>query len=330
MKTAQSSKRFYSSLSYLCALCVLCVLCASASAQPKPVPTLQVIPQADDQAAFVRDDTEIARYHFGAALKRPFLFPIIGPSGRGLTRMGHPHDPVTHSHHNSVWVSHKDVNGVNFWEDSNKARILCLRVERYEDLGEISWVQSTNAWVDEEHHKTVMTERRRSTVQLLPHNEWVLYLDLQLEAPADEPVTFGKTPFGLVGVRMAKTIGQNDGGGEIRNSAGQSGEKDILWKAAKWVDYSGPIREGVLEGITLMDHPANPNHPTIFHVRPDGWMGTSLTQAAPRTIEAGKALRVRYALYVHAGKPSLEDLDKRWGEFAKTELPDLNPPVKKN
>jgi hypothetical protein len=316
-------------------LIFLGVLCASAvnslAAAPKPVPRLQILPQPDDQAVFVRDDTEIARYHFGSTLKRPFLFPIIGPSGRGLTRMGHPHDPVTHSHHNSVWISHKDVNGVNFWEDSpSKARILCQRIDRYEDLGETSWVQSTNAWMDEEHHKILMTERRRSTVQLLPNNQWLLFLDLQLEAPADEPVTFGKTPFGLVGVRMAKTIGQNDGGGEIRNSAGKSGEKDILWKAAKWCDYSGPIREGVVEGITLMDHPGNPNHPTIFHVRPDGWMGTSLTQAGQRTVEPGKPLRVRYCLYVHSGKPTLEDLDKRWNEFAKTELPDLNPRQKKN
>src|SRR5690348_517792 len=62
MKAAPSSNRFCCSLSYLC---VLCVLCGSSLAQPKPVPTLQVIPQADDQAAFVREDTEIARYHFG-------------------------------------------------------------------------------------------------------------------------------------------------------------------------------------------------------------------------------------------------------------------------
>ena len=31
---------------------------AQATATAKPVPRLQIIPQADDQAAFVRDDTE--------------------------------------------------------------------------------------------------------------------------------------------------------------------------------------------------------------------------------------------------------------------------------
>jgi hypothetical protein len=308
----------------------LVLICTVARAEPKPVPVLQVIPQPYQQATFAREDQEIARYHFGVELRRPFLFPVVGPSGRSLTRMGHPRDPQSHSHHNSVWVAHHSVNGVSFWADSGKGKIVHQRLDQYEDLGETSWVAVTNHWVDEgKNNQVLLVERRRTTVQLLPKGEWLMYLDLQLEAPKDQAVTLGKTPFGLVGVRMAKTIGVNDGGGEIRNSEGKSGEKEILWKPAKWCDYSGPVREGVLEGITLMDHPANPNHPTAFHVRSDGWMGSSLTEAAERVIEPGKPLRVRYGLFVHSGKPAMEEVERRWGEFAKTELPDLNLPVKK-
>ena len=310
----------------------LCFLGASAvnsfGEEAKPVPRLQVLPQAYDQAAFIREDVEVARYHFGPALRRPFLFPVIGPSGRSVTRMGHPRDPQSHSHHNSVWVAHHSVNGLSFWGDTAKGRIAHQRLDQYEDLGEVSWVTSTNHWIDEAKNGLVlMSERRRTTVQLLANNELMLILDLELSAPknAAVPVTLGKTPFGLVGVRMAKTIGVHDGDGEIRNSEGKSGEKEIFWQAAKWCDYSGPIREGVLEGVTLMDHPKNPNHPTVFHVRGDGWMGSSLTHAGDRLIEPGKPLRVRYGLYVHAGKPAVAELEKRWGEFAKTELPELEP-----
>ena len=71
-------------------------------------------------------------------------------------------------------------------------------------------------------------------------------------------MTLGKTPFGPIGVRMAKTIGVTDGGGRILNSAGQRNEAEAFRKPARWVDYSGPITNEQTAGITLMDHPANP------------------------------------------------------------------------
>src|SRR4051794_24318845 len=89
---------------------------AARGGEPKPVPRMQAIPLPSSQVSFQRDGEEITRYYAGAEFKRSFLFPVIGPSGRSLTRMGHPHDPVTHSHHNSVWIAHQNVDGANFWE----------------------------------------------------------------------------------------------------------------------------------------------------------------------------------------------------------------------
>jgi hypothetical protein len=122
---------------------------------------------------------------------------------------------------------------------------------------------------------------------------------------------------------MAKTIGVRDGGGIIRNSEGGVNEKLVLWKPARWVDYSGPITANAREGITLMDHPSNPNHPTVFHVRDDGWMGASLTFAGPRVLKPGTPLRLRYGLYVHAGVPSVVDLQQHWQVFSELPLPRL-------
>jgi hypothetical protein len=119
---------------------------------------------------------------------------------------------------------------------------------------------------------------------------------------------------------MARTIGVNDGGGAIRNSEGGVNEKEALWKPAKWVDYSGPITATAVEGITLFDHPTNPNHPSIFHVRNDGWMGASLTFDGPLRLQSGKPLALRYGLYVHAGMPSAKRLQSRWEEFAREPL----------
>lgn len=279
---------------------------------------MQALPLPDQQVSFQRDGFELCRYYFGTTLRRPFIYPVMGPSGRSLTRMGHPHDPESHSHHYSVWISHADVDGLSFWEDRSKARIVHQRIEQFADADDESFLVAVNAWLNETNSKTILTERRAVRVQPLPNQEWLLVLDVELRAGTNA-VTFGKSPFGLIGVRMAKTIGVNDGGGVLRNSEGQVGEPEIFWKHARWVDYSGPITAAAIEGITLMDHPSNPNHPTGFHVRSDGWMGASLTLDAARTLQPGEALAVRYGLYVHSGQPSLDALNRRWETFAKTQ-----------
>lgn len=288
---------------------------AQEASAPKPVPRLQVIPMPYDQASFQRDGVEIARYHFSPELNRPFLFPVIGPSGQSLTRMGHPRDPHSHSHHNSVWISHNDVNGVDFWSDSGKGKIRHKCIIKFEDMGESSLAITENEWVTTEG-KVLLLETRRVTVCLLEDSEWLLIIDMELKA-ADRAITLGKTPFGLIGVRMAKTIGVNDGGGTIRNSQGGVNEKEIFWKRAKWVDYSGPVTNQRIEGVTLFDHSDNPNFPTYFHVRNDGWMGASLTFDGPRTLEPGKPLHIRYGLYVHSDMKPKDALEAKWTQFSK-------------
>ncbi|MCL4786186.1 MAG: PmoA family protein [Verrucomicrobia bacterium] len=288
----------------------------------KPVPRAQAIPLPHHQISLQRDGIELTRLHFDPAYLRPFVFPVLGPAGQSLTRMGHPHDPVTHSHHNSVWISHHDVNGLSFWDDRGQGRIVHLRVEQLEDGAEEAGALTVNEWRNAEG-AVLLTERRRTAIRLLPEGEWWLLLDLELSAAGSNSVTLGKTPFGLIGVRVAKTMGVHDGGGMNRNSAGGVNEPGTHWKPARWLDYSGPVATGVNEGLTLMDHPANPNHPTVFHVRDDGWMGASLTFDGPREIKTGPPLRLRYGLWVHRGVPSVESIESQWRSFADSKLSSL-------
>jgi len=298
----------------------------TAAAFAQTVPSLQVTPQPYAQAAIERDGQEIARYHFGDTLRRPFLYPVIGPAGRSLTRMGHPHDPVTHSHHNSVWISHQDVNGISFWADNGQGKIAHVKTLQYDDGPDAAVIDVENVWLGPDK-KQILKERRRQEFIAQPNKQWLLVIDLLLQ-PASDEFTFGKTPFGLVGVRMAKSIGVKDGGGQIRNSAGGLNEKEILWKQATWVDYSGPITNDHQEGITLFDHPQNPNHPTYFHVREDGWMGTSLTYDAPRILKPGESLRLRYGLWIHAGVPTADEINGQYQAFRKRTFAEVNMAAK--
>ncbi|MHC4581444.1 MAG: DUF6807 domain-containing protein [Planctomycetota bacterium] len=288
---------------------------AQTPSAPKSVPRMQAVPMPYHQVSFQRSGVELARYHFGPALHRPFLFPVNGPTGRSLTRMGHPHDPESHSHHNSVWISHHDVNGTNFWSDAGKGKVRHKRIVEFVDSDERASLVTEHEWTDGDG-RVLLLEMRRITVAPLTGGEWLLTIDTEFK-PRAQAVRLAKTPFGMIGVRMAKTIGVHDGGGTIRNSEGAVNEKGVFWKRAKWVDCSGAIASGKVEGIALFDHPDNPNFPTYFHVRNDGWMGASLTFDGPREIPSGQGLRLRYGLYIHSDAKPAEAIGKMWQRFAK-------------
>jgi len=310
---------------FLVASVVLLTISAAFAQVPlptaKPVPQLQALPLPNDEISFQRDGVELARYHYSTNLLRPFIYPVNGPTGRSLTRMGHPHDQQSHKHHYSVWISHHDVNGVSFWDEKGAGVITHQVLEKIEDGDRSAYLVVQNAW--KTNGVTVLLERRQVTVQDLPNREWLLIIDLHLESPKGE-VTLGETAFGLLGARLAKTIGVLDGGGLIRNSEGAQDEAGTFRKPAKWVDYSGPILTGVNEGLTLMDHPANYNHPSAFHTRADGWMGAALTFGGPKAISPGQPVVLRYGLYVHGGVPEPAKINKIYEDFAQTKRPDLS------
>src|SRR5918993_1393514 len=74
---------------------------------PFTFPRCEVVPLPDHQASFRIDGAERLRWHFGPSYPRPFFYPLVGPSGTPLTRMGHPGDPG-HDHHRSVWFARHD------------------------------------------------------------------------------------------------------------------------------------------------------------------------------------------------------------------------------
>jgi len=286
----------------------------------KAPPPLQALPLPHHQAAFERDGGELARYHFDPGDRRPFWYPIQGSAGRSLTRMGHPHDPITHSHHNSVWISHHDVNGTDFWGDhgKGKGRIVHQRVLEYWDGEEAAGMRSLNHWITDGAAAPLLEETRQSEVVAAPHGGWYLIIDLTLSPPEGAaPVTFNQTAFGLIGVRVAKSLGVHDGGGRIMNSEGASGEKAIFRKPARWVDYSGRITKHSSAGITLMDHPDNPGFPSPFHVRGDGWMGICLSFDQAIEVTRTKPLIRRYALWVHDGIPDTAQATHAFEFFTK-------------
>lgn len=299
----------------------------------KPVPQVQVLPLPHSMSRFELNREELTTSHYDRADYRPFWYPMMGSKGISLVRMGHPHDPVTHSHHNGVWISHNSVNGIDFWGDYAKeqGRIVTQRVDRYEDADDAAAMLMTNHWVRASDNELQLIELRRSEVRPLDgRKSWLMVIDIEFAAPAGKPATLGPTFFGLVGVRMAKTIGVHDGGGRILNSEGQINEKEVFRKPARWCDYSGRVTNDAdgFGGITLFDHPSNPQHGKAFHVRDDGWMCACTSPEAAIEVTGTQKLRLRYGLWVHDGVPAQADCEAKWQAFTALAPADLDPKKK--
>jgi len=78
-----------------------------------------------------------------------------------------------------------------------------------------------------------------------------------------------------------------------------------------------------------MNHPMNPQNPTAFHVRNDGWMGCCLSLDTPVEVTEEKKLRVRYGLWVHDGVSTQAQSEAHWQRFTELPVADLHPTAKK-
>jgi hypothetical protein len=152
-----------------------------------------------------------------------------------------------------------------------------------------------------------------------------LDLQSQFDSPGGEPVELGQTNFGFLGVRVAKTMSEQFGGGKLTDARGARGEKEIFGQASPWVDYSGPVSPGAIEGVCFMDHPSNPNHPVRWQVRRDGWMGASFNHDAPYGVARDHPLVLRYRLLVHVGAADVGELNASWKRFARASAYSIAP-----
>lgn len=273
---------------------------------PYHIPRCQATPLPDSQVSFTIDDRERIRWHFGSLYPRPFFYPLNGPSGSSLTRMGHPGAP-NHDHHQSIWFAHHKVLGIDFWANNLPPRIRQKEWLAYVDSDEEAAMVVKLGWYDGHDPKELLEQELVVSVRpggpagSATAKETLMELQSTFRPTADM-LEFGKTNFGFLAVRVAKSLSAHFGGGVISDSEGRVNEPAIFGNRARWMDYSGPVPGGGMEGITYFDHPSNPGSPTHWHVREDGWMGASACFDNPLVTTKAQPLVLRYLLHAHAGK----------------------------
>jgi hypothetical protein len=291
---------------------------------PPCFPLMQIHPQRpmDGMVSLYQGQELITSYHLGptspnpaaGSPRRPFLYPVNGPGGIPLTEFGKPHDPTgSHAHHYSLWVGHASVNGHDFWSEKGGA-IVHEQLEQQEDGAVFCRLVQRSKWsVDAVDH---LHERREVRVYNTPADFRVIDVEIELKAPGSEPVTLGKTSFGFLAARVAQSMTPFDGGGEIVNSRGDLNEQGAHLKRADWIDQSGPVRPGKWEGVAILDHPSNVNHPTVWHCRNDGWAGAAFDAEAPYSVDPAQPLRLRYRVVLHRGNAADGAVAQHFQAFA--------------
>ena len=292
-----------------------------------PFPAVQVLPDANDRVWVSHDSRNLLGYCYGGQYRKPFFYPVNGPSGRSVTRLGHPRDfGGGHDHHRSLWIEHENVNDVSFETEHlhfytgtdsplvGIGRIVHDRFLRQEDGPVYARLEMALAWVSHEG-EVLLEEIRRVRVCPLAGGGQLIDFDLTF-APRVEQVTFGQSTFGILAARVAHSLESGRGLGRILNAGGALNEAGVHRQAAEWCDYAGPISPSETNGIAILGHPENFDHPHIFHVRDDGWMCAAPFARQAKTIQSGETLRFRFRVYVHDGDDGAR-VAARYDEFAR-------------
>jgi hypothetical protein len=303
------------------------------------------------------DGKPFTSYIYPTSLKKPTLWSIRTAKGTLITR-GFPLEPragerVDHPHHVGLWFNHGDVNGLDFWNNSDAipaaraaqmGTIVHKRVIETisgKDKGELNvemdWVDSKGTLLLKENTHFMFQGDAKSRV-----------IDRITRLTAlKEPVVLGDNKEGVLGMRMARSLEQpsnapdtfvdangkpattktvnNEGvTGNYIGSDGKTG--DAVWSTrGPWTMLQGKVDSEPVT-VAILDHPENPGFPTYWHARGYGlFAANNLGQKvfdpkqpeAKRTIAPGQSMTFRHRILILNGSADAAQIGAEHKTFAE-------------
>jgi len=293
---------------------VLCVVALTFVA----IASAEVTTERNDAGVVIKLDGQPFAEYLVRSGSKPVVWPIIGPTGKPMTRFypmaEHPGESHDHPHHRSLWFTHGRVNGVDFWlEGDSRGTIEHLEFAKVEG-GKTATIVTHNAWKAPDGKEVCQDERKL----VFGGNGDARWIDFSITIMANNgPVNFGRTKEGTFGIRTATTMRPDKGkGGKIINNEGQT-DKSAWGKQAAWVDYHGPV-DGETVGIAIFNHPSSFRFPTHWHVRTYGLFAANPFMKEEHTIEAGDAITLRYRVYLHRGDEKQANIADAFEHYVET------------
>ncbi len=292
------------------------------------------VEKADDKVTIKIDGKPFCEYLTNSGGK-PIVWPIYGPGGAEMTR-SYPMKKVEgeetdHVHHRSLWFTHGDVNGVDFWLEGSRGGKQVHREFVRVEGGDRATIVTRNDWVSPAGEKVCDDERRLAF--FTDGDNRVIDFDITMNA-LDKPLVLGDTKEGTFGIRVAESMRvkhkRGRGEGHITNSEGQT--DGATWgKRTAWVDYYGPVnfdegKESTILGIAILNHPSSFRHPTHWHVRDYGLFAANPfglhdfeqkeRGAGNHTVPAGEKLSLRYRVIIHYGDTKAAKIAGAYTKYA--------------
>jgi hypothetical protein len=329
-----------------------------SSKKPADANYVEVVPKpAERRVDVLVGGKPFTSYIWPTSLKKPVLYPLRSANGTVVTR-GFPLEPrpgerVDHPHQAGLWFEYGDVNGLDFWNNSDSIKasaapkmgtILHRSIRGSKSGAGEGSLDVTDEWVNHAN-KALLREDTRfvfratngvrtierittltavdSTVHFNDNKEGVFGMRVarSLEQPSLTPEKYTDASGRVTEVAKLDTAGVH---GHFTSSEGKEGD-DVWGTRGKWTMLTGDVG-GAPVTLAILDHPKNVGFPTYWHAR-----GYGLFAANPlgqKAMSNGKeelnfklapkaSVTFRHELLIIDGKVTPADIEKHYLSFAK-------------
>lgn len=313
--------------------------------------------EAERKVDVLIDGHLFTSYIYPTSIKKPVLYPIITPAGTKITRK-FPLEPsvgerVDHPHHVGLWFNYGDVNGLDFWNNSDAIPVekrdgygtivhkkinsmtdgeeeakLSVTMEWFSPKGEVLLEENTT-FVFRGKGKEYTIDRitkltaKNGDVSMKDNKEGVLGIRVirALEHPSDKPDIFTDAN----GIATSVAVLNNEGvNGKYTNAEGIQGD-DCWGKRSNWVTLSSSIGNEIIN-LAILDHPQNVGAPTYWHTRGYGLFAVNpLGQEALSNgkdvlnfgLKKGESTTFKHRIIVANTDLGKKQMDTRFQDFSK-------------
>ncbi|MFL6215884.1 MAG: PmoA family protein [Blastocatellia bacterium] len=327
-------------------------------AQSKSATGVRVVPNESARRVDVFVDGQpFTSYIWPDTIKKPVLYPLRTAMGTPITR-GYPLEPragerTDHPHQVGLWLNYGDVNGYDFWNNSDAIKpeerkhygtIRHVRIKRVASGKARGELEVETEWLAPDGRPLLREETL--FVFSAAANRRAVERITKLTA-LDQPVVFNDNKEGLFGLRVARQLEQpsnepstftdasgkptvvakmdNAGvSGQYRSSEGKTG--DAVWGTrGRWASLAGHINEETIT-LVMIDHPQNPGYPTYWHARGYGLFAANPLgqkifsngkQELKFTLSPRQSATFRYQLLILSGDVTPALLESEAEQFSK-------------